>query len=640
MLVIFVVFLTMIGLIVGARPPAAHAAGNPTPQGNWWAVDSATQMNATSLGKVQAWYQGGTPMVWGRYVSSDFELQQSEISFARANQIYLFFLVTDQNCSACRAGKDVCGNDTTAAQAQSDAAQAVTQAGTDNLPNGIILFKDMEQTGTCVGEPTAAYVSAWYQSVQGSGYSVGFYGNSFSQNNAFPKAYCGAAAAIPGFSANVTLDSSEPEPNFNPPQNSTGPTTAPAWVPTRPSCAPLSATTIWQYGEPGSQVGDIADIDEVVPNTKGLLAPDGSVTSGPAHLTTDAIPGWATESVSDSQVVYRVLNGKVWEKRYATWSGWATSWYSLPTLASGVTATGTAMGAVFGGVDQVFVTGSDGQEYVNTFNPGFGFSSTWLSLGLPAPGVHAVGTPSVLSATATGNLNIYVRGSNGNLYEQWYTPGFGWSSAWYNLASPPGVTLASDPATGSFRGIDQAYAIGSDGSLWQRWYTPGVGWSDGWYSLAAPAGTTLVARPSAGVFGGVNQVYSTAANGAVYQRWYTPGYGWSDGWYNLGPPAPGVTAVGSLAVQPVSVTQNDDLYVRGSDGNLYEQWYTPGHGWSSFWYAMTAPGGGTYTTDPAVGSYGGNDEVYAAAADGSVFQRWYTPGFGWSGTWYGIGSPS
>ena len=368
------------------------------------------------------------------------------------------------------------------------------------------------------------------------------------------------------------------------------------------------------------------------------FAPSAVLSSAgytPANIT----PGWATESVSNSQAVYRIAAGSVYSKRYATSTGWAATWTNIGAPASSVSAVGTPIASVFQGQDQVFVTGSDGGVYVRSYTASGGWSASWVALGLPAPGVKAAGDPTVLSTSSTGNDNVYVRGTDGKLYQEWYTPGYGWSSSWYNLATPAGVSLASDPATGSFSGIDQVYAVGSDGSLWQRWYTPGHGWSDGWYSLAAPAGTKLVARPAAGVFGGVDQVYTTGANGAVYQRWYTPGYGWSDGWYSLGAPAAGVKASGSLAVSPFSVTANDDLYVRGNDGNLYEQWYTPGHGWSSFWFNLAAPGGSTLTVDPASGNFAGNDEVYSAGPNGTVYQRWYTPGNGWSGGWYSVGPP-
>ncbi len=150
------------------------------------------------------------------------------------------------------------------------------------------MFKDFEQNQCHTpDEPSAAYLQAWYQTVAASSYKVGFYGNSFSQTNQFPKAFCAAAGAVPGMVSQVTLSASEPEPNFNSAIGTTGPGTAPAWAATTPSCAPAGATQIWQYGEVGSQVGNIADIDEFRPGMPGLVAPNGSITSSQSGSVPD-----------------------------------------------------------------------------------------------------------------------------------------------------------------------------------------------------------------------------------------------------------------------------------------------------------------------------------------------------------------
>jgi hypothetical protein len=254
------------------------SAGDTTPAGHWWAVDSVSQVNDANLAAVRAWYQGGTPQVWGRYISdlNGITLTSTEVAYARAHGIYLYLLVADHTSS--------CGTDSTYAQGVADAQTAIRAAQALKIPSGAVLFKDFEERSSrCPGDPGAGFMEGYFAQLQNSAlYKAGFYGNSYSQSNNFAKSYCTAARAMVGFLDNTSIAASEPEPAFNNARGTVGPHNAPAWAPTKPSCALSTATTIWQYGEVGSRAGNIADIDEVVPNAPGLVAPDGTVTGSSA----------------------------------------------------------------------------------------------------------------------------------------------------------------------------------------------------------------------------------------------------------------------------------------------------------------------------------------------------------------------
>jgi Domain of unknown function (DUF1906) len=250
-----------------------------TPDGNWWGVDSTGPMDAAALANVQSWYRGGQrPAVWGRYVSGHFAVQPGELAFARAHGIYVYLLVSDQNCSVCAGGSDVCGNDRTAAQASTDARAALVAADRSRIPSGAMLFKDIEQVGTCTGELTSTYLLTWFHTVHHSRYRVGFYANTYRQHNDFPRAYCQSIRRDTMFAHDVQLADDEPEPAISAARHTIGPANAPRFAPDAPWCAAPSATRIWQYGESTTR-GNDTDVDEVRPGTAGLLAPDGTVTS-------------------------------------------------------------------------------------------------------------------------------------------------------------------------------------------------------------------------------------------------------------------------------------------------------------------------------------------------------------------------
>ncbi|WP_375488938.1 glycoside hydrolase domain-containing protein [uncultured Jatrophihabitans sp.] len=252
--------------------PSVH-----TPQGLWWGVDSTRSISSTTIANVRAWYRGHPrPQFWGRYLSGSFGTSRAELAYARAQRIYVYLIVHDRNCSHCNGG-DLCGNDRTGAQAQADAHAALSTAHRLRLPARATLFKDIEQVSSCRGEPTSAYLLGWYHAVRGTSYRVGFYGNVHKQYYDFPRAYCRALAGDPSLGGGAELAMNENEPRIGAPRGTTGPRNAPAFHPQSPSCAPASATKIWQYGE-SLTTANATDIDQARPDTPGLLAPDGTAT--------------------------------------------------------------------------------------------------------------------------------------------------------------------------------------------------------------------------------------------------------------------------------------------------------------------------------------------------------------------------
>lgn len=259
---------------VRTGPPAVRPAVL-TPGGMWWGVDSSGPITAEAISNVRGWYQGATPQFWGRYLGGDYAVTRAELAYARSQGIYVYLIVNDSNCSQCPGG-DICGNDLTPAQARTDALQALHAASAVGVPEGAVLFKDIEQIASCRGEPSAAYLTAWYHTLRNTDYRTGFYGNAYQQNYDFPRGYC-AAARDHDFATDVILDMNQPEPRLGVARGTTGPRNAPPFAPTAPSCAPKRATVLWQYGE-STDPDNYTDIDQARPDIPGLLTPDGTTT--------------------------------------------------------------------------------------------------------------------------------------------------------------------------------------------------------------------------------------------------------------------------------------------------------------------------------------------------------------------------
>lgn len=195
-----------------ASSAASRRALTPA-AGMWWGVDSTSAITDRSLANVESWYvRNHRPQFWGRYLRGHFAVSRAELGYARAHDIYAYLIVTDRNCSQC-GGSDVCGNDRTARQARADALEAVHDAAALGVPAGAVLFKDIEQVSSCRGEPTAAYLLAWYTALRATDYRTGFYGNTHRQYYNCPVAYCAAIGRDAGFAAGVVLDMNDPNPS-------------------------------------------------------------------------------------------------------------------------------------------------------------------------------------------------------------------------------------------------------------------------------------------------------------------------------------------------------------------------------------------------------------------------------------------
>jgi hypothetical protein len=353
------------------------------------------------------------------------------------------------------------------------------------------------------------------------------------------------------------------------------------------------------------------------------------------------IGGEPPQSVTGNENVFmRDANGNLEQKWYTlgpnTWSGWLSLGAPAGTTLAGdplVTNTGIT------GNENVFVTGANGSLYEIWYTPSAHAWSGWLSLGAPS-GTTLVGEPFVLKSV-TGNENVFMRAANGNLYEIWYTPSANAWSGWFSLGAPSGTTVAGDPYVNisSVTGNENVFVRAANGSLYQLWYTPSVHAWSGWQSFGAPSGTTVEGDPFviSSVVGNEN-VLVRAANGNLYQIWYTPSaHAWS-GWLSFGAPS-GTSLAGDPFVTITGITANEDVFMRGANGNLYEIWYTPSaHAWSG-WLSLGAPSGTSLAGDPfALKGAPGNENVFARDANGSLQEVWYTPGAGWSG-WLSLGSP-
>ncbi len=327
------------------------------------------------------------------------------------------------------------------------------------------------------------------------------------------------------------------------------------------------------------------------------------------------------------------VEGTLWHKwqtaRSNGWSGWSRSGQAEQWPAS-IAASGD-------GRLELFVVGGGGlsHTYQTSWSNGW---SAWINHGSPPfNGGFSFSAPGI-AAEANGRLVALV--ANGALWRLQQTAwSNGWSE-WLPHGSPSG-RFVSGPV-GAIRSADgriEAFVIDVDGRMWNiRQTSPGSQFST-WNDFGSP-GRGLDDRPAvARSADGRLELFAVGRDGALYHRWETAvgTFSWS-AWTSVGNPATGI-----LVDHPAIAASADgrlELFVTGSDGNVWHQWQTlAGNGWSD--WVPTRPDPGAQGSAPDVQASGdGRLELFVVGADGDLWHSFQTRASnGWS-PWLSHSHPS
>lgn len=125
------------------------------------------------------------------------------------------------------------------------------------------------------------------------------------------------------------------------------------------------------------------------------------------------------------------------------------------------------------------------------------------------------------------------------------------------------------------------------------------------------------------------EMFVVGSDGRVYHDYYDPTSG-PVGWSTLGSPAAGI--VGAVR-NGTNYAGNQELYVRAKDGQVYHLYATPGvgSGWQG-WDPLGSPAGGIRGDVVEGTNNANNQELYVLGNDGNVYHKFATPGLGtgWS----------
>lgn len=352
---------------------------------------------------------------------------------------------------------------------------------------------------------------------------------------------------------------------------------APRWCPAWGQCARTSDNKIMAFFN--CPDGTIRDTHQV--------AADGSWISVFDNLGGNN-PGTPSCGIGESgyiELFVRGADGKLWH----TWQNAAPStdsWGAWGSLGSYNSVSLTGNPAIMQAIDrrmEVFAVNTNGELthiYQTVIDGGW---SSWMSHGKPA-GVNLVGSPFAANA-ADRKIEVFVRGSDANVWHIWQTVPNGGMGSWENLSNG-GSAISSDITSAlSQDGRIEIFALAADHNIWHRAQTaPNSGWTS-WDNLGTPAGIALAAGPKAcNQQNNAIQLFCAGSDGNIWHKWQTAANGPWSGWENLG----GGNYASDLCVSR-SNAQKVEIFYRRTDGRVSHLWQTAVNGGWSSWTDMGNP---------------------------------------------------
>jgi hypothetical protein len=314
------------------------------------------------------------------------------------------------------------------------------------------------------------------------------------------------------------------------------------------------------------------------------------------------------------------------EDYWASGSGWTGL---APVGGSAISSDPTAIYDTASGNLEVYATGTNGQLQESWWDP----TNDWQYQSL---GGDITGSPTAVYNPVSGNLEVYAIGAAGSpdagqLVETYWHPGSGWS-AWKGL----GGDLTGSPCAvyDAINSHLEVYARSTSGDLWEAWWISGTGWQTQDLTAATTNGGPISGSPSA-VYdpaGGNLEVYATAAStdaNQLEEYYWNSTYSWRSQYLGGA-----ITDSPSAVYDPIDSAL--EVYAQantssGSGGQLEEDYWKSGSGWSG--WGSPASGSSLDSSPYALYNATANHlEIYARApGTGS------NPDTLWQAWWYGTG---
>jgi GH43 family beta-xylosidase len=262
--------------------------------------------------------------------------------------------------------------------------------------------------------------------------------------------------------------------------------------------------------------------------------------------------------------------------------------------------------------------------------PNFGQPQQPGASTLLPSGDSGVNNSAIAAVSSGGSVSFFARASSGAITQRAGSASN--TSAWSALPSTGSAAVLAPAAESRVAGTIDVFTARADGTLAHA-YNTGSGWS-GWENFGAPTPNGLGSAPSATSWGPNRQsVYVRGSDGKIYEKWWSPEQQWSS-WQDLGAPAGGALSAPAAVSR---TTDRVDLFVRTANNAIATKSWN-GSSWSA-WQDLGQGAAGLVSAPSAASWNAGRMHIYALGRDGNIWERYWTSAAGWA-NWQSIGKPS
>jgi hypothetical protein len=326
--------------------------------------------------------------------------------------------------------------------------------------------------------------------------------------------------------------------------------------------------------------------------------------------------------------------GQLLHKSFDMTGRWQPSASGFEVLGSGLAGTPAAL-VRRNGVLDVFARGADGaleHAWLTT-------SGAWRPIpsgSFETLGPGLAGDPQVIQA-ADGTIHVFARDAAGGLAHKSASGAGGWPATSIGPFEVLGSGLTGNPAVVQrHNGTLDVFARGSGGELLHKWLPAGGSWQpdDGFEAL----GAGLAGSPTALVReDGTLDVFARGPGGGLLHTWLPASGGWQ-------PSASTFEVLGSgLAGDPQAVQTangNVNVFARDAAGGLAHKWMLPGGLWlpspfGPFEVLGSGPSGGMTGSPAVIQRATGPLDVYVSGRGGELARKWFGDDVGWQPSQFG-----
>jgi hypothetical protein len=226
---------------------------------------------------------------------------------------------------------------------------------------------------------------------------------------------------------------------------------------------------------------------------------------------------------------------------------------------------------------------------------------------------------------------------NNSIYGTAWDATSGWASSWYDVPGGPTANPGS-PVTAIARNPNHLdlFVTATNSQIYSTYWDAASGWAGGWFDVpgggAANPGSqvTAIARNPDHL-----DLFVTGTDGQVYSTNWDAATSWAGGWFEV--PGGAATIAGSTVTVVSRTPDHLDLFITNQAGSILSTYWDAATSWAGGWFAV--PGGGAaYPGSPVTVIARNPDhlDLFLIGTDSQIHSTYWDAATSWAAGWFAV----